>query len=106
MPILPSIFGRATHTYLLAGVWGVKGHLKVKRGEEIIWPATALFGVAGQEANMVVLLSLLGLLRCVATHTPLAHLSARSDGKLHDKVIKISVKVSTSSRARLAISAR
>lgn len=31
----------------------------------------------------------------IATHTALVHLSVRSDGKLYDKVIKISVKVST-----------
>lgn len=68
----------------------------------------ALFGVADRtrEVNVVVLLSLMGFVPSVATHTALAHLSARSDGKLYDKVIKISGKVSTSSRARLGISAR
>lgn len=111
MTILPSVFGRATDTHLTCrsiGGKGDKGHLKVKREEEVMWPVTALFRVAGhtREENRVVLLSLLGLLRCVAARTPLAHLSARLDGKLHDKVIKISVKVSTSSRARLGISAR
>lgn len=110
VPIPPSIFGTAAYIHLLARVWGGDGRTSQgKKGggnhlasDCTFWSRRSY--IQGKQTGLF-LLSLVGLWRCVATCTPLAHLSARSDGKLHDKVIKISVKVSTSARARLGISA-